>query len=35
MLIGMAFAVILGAAGGLFPASNAARKEILTALREV
>jgi putative ABC transport system permease protein len=35
MCIGMAFAVILGAAGGLFPASNAARKEILTALREV
>ena len=35
MLIGMAFAVVLGAAGGLFPASNAARKEILTALREV
>ena len=35
MLIGMAFAVILGAAGGLFPASNAARKEILTALREI
>ncbi len=35
MLIGMAFAVVLGAAGGLFPASNAARKEILTALREI
>ncbi len=35
MMIGMAFAVILGAAGGLFPASNAARKEILTALREI
>ena len=35
MLSGMAFAVILGAAGGLFPAGNAARKEILTALREV
>jgi putative ABC transport system permease protein len=35
MLIGMAFAVILGAAGGLFPASNAARKEILAALREI
>jgi putative ABC transport system permease protein len=35
MLAGIAFAVILGAAGGLFPASNAARKEILTALREI
>jgi len=35
MAIGIAFAVILGALGGLFPASNAARKEILTALREV
>jgi len=32
---GIAFAVILGAVGGFFPASNAARKEILTALREV
>jgi putative ABC transport system permease protein len=35
MMVGIAFAVILGAAGGLFPASNAARKEILTALREI
>ncbi len=35
MMVGIAFAVILGAAGGLFPASNAARKEILTALRQV
>jgi putative ABC transport system permease protein len=35
MAVGIAFAVILGAAGGLFPASNAARKEILTALREI
>jgi putative ABC transport system permease protein len=35
MLTGIAFAVILGAAGGLFPAGNAARKEILTALREI
>jgi putative ABC transport system permease protein len=35
MLAGIVFAVVLGAAGGLFPASNAARKEILTALREV
>ena len=35
MVVGIAFAVILGAVGGLFPARNAARKEILTALREV
>ena len=35
MLSGIVFAVILGAAGGLFPAGNAARKEILTALREI
>ena len=35
MLAGIVFAVVLGAAGGFFPASNAARKEILTALREV
>jgi len=35
MLTGIAFAMILGAVGGLFPASNAARKEILTALRQV
>lgn len=35
MLTGMAFAVLLGAIGGLFPASNAARKEILVALRQV
>ena len=34
MLIGVAFAVILGAVGGLFPARMAARKEILSALRE-
>ena len=32
---GIAFAVILGAIGGLFPARNAPKKEILTALREV
>jgi putative ABC transport system permease protein len=32
---GVIFAVVLGALGGLFPASNAARKEILNALREV
>lgn len=35
MAIGLTFALILGAVGGLFPARNAARKEILTALREV
>ncbi|MEO8659260.1 MAG: ABC transporter permease [Bryobacteraceae bacterium] len=35
MLWGITFAVFLGAVGGLFPASNAARKEILTALREI
>ena len=32
---GMIFALVMGALGGLLPASNAARKEILTALREV
>ncbi len=31
---GMVFAIIMGALGGLFPAWNAARKEILVALRE-
>jgi ABC-type antimicrobial peptide transport system permease subunit len=31
----MAFALVLGAVGGLFPALSAARKEILSALREV
>jgi putative ABC transport system permease protein len=35
MLIGLAFAIVLGSFGGLFPASNAARKQILVALREV
>ena len=35
MLIGIVFALVVGAIGGLFPARNAARKEILTALREV
>ncbi|MEJ1932552.1 ABC transporter permease [Nostoc sp. NIES-2111] len=33
MAIGVAFALILGAFGGLFPAGSAARKEILTALK--
>jgi len=35
MLAGLVFSTILGALGGLFPARQAARKEILTALREV
>ncbi len=35
MLVGIGFAAVLGCVGGLFPARNAARKEILTALREV
>jgi putative ABC transport system permease protein len=35
MAVGVGFALVLGALGGLFPARNAARKEILTALREI
>jgi putative ABC transport system permease protein len=35
MLIGLAFALVMGTLGGLFPARMAARKEILTALREI
>ena len=35
MAVGLVFAVVLGALGGLFPARSAARKEILTALREM
>jgi len=35
MATGIIFAMALGAVGGLFPARNAANKEILTALREV
>ncbi len=35
MLYGILFAMFMGAAGGLFPARMAARKEILTALREI
>jgi len=35
MLLGIGFAAALGCVGGLFPARNASRKEILTALREV
>jgi ABC-type antimicrobial peptide transport system permease subunit len=34
MAIGVSFAVILGAVGGMFPARMAAKKEILNALRE-
>jgi putative ABC transport system permease protein len=32
---GLIFAMVIGAAGGLLPAVNAARKQILTALREI
>jgi len=32
---GVLFAVVLGAFGGVFPANNAARKEILAALRQL
>ncbi len=35
MALGVGFALILGAFGGLLPARMAARKEILTALREI
>lgn len=35
MLVGVIFALVVGAIGGLFPATSAARKEILTALREI
>jgi putative ABC transport system permease protein len=35
MLTGVVFALVMGALGGLFPAASAARKEILTALREI
>lgn len=35
MAIGLAFSMLLGAAGGFLPARQAAKKEILTALREV
>lgn len=34
MAIGLIFSMLLGAVGGLLPARQAARKEILTALRE-
>jgi putative ABC transport system permease protein len=35
MAVGIMLSLILGAAGGLLPARQAAKKEILTALREV
>ena len=35
MAMGLAFALLMGAIGGLFPARSAANKEILTALREI
>ena len=35
MGIGVAFALIMGALGGFFPARSAAKTEILTALRNV
>jgi len=35
MALGVAFAMILGALGGLFPARSASRKEILAALRGI
>jgi putative ABC transport system permease protein len=35
MLAGIGFAMVLGAIGGLFPATSASKKEILTALREI
>lgn len=35
MIVGIVFALILGAVGGLLPARQAAKKEILIALREV
>jgi len=35
MVWGLVFAMVLGAVGGLFPARNASRKEILAALRGI
>ena len=35
MMVGILFSLILGAVGGLLPARQAAKKEILTALREI
>ena len=35
MTVGVIFAVVMGAVGGLFPARSAAKTEILTALRDI
>lgn len=35
MVAGIVFAMVMGALGGLFPAWNAARKQVLTALRAI
>jgi len=35
MALGVGFALVLGALGGLFPAHNASKKEILAALRGI
>jgi putative ABC transport system permease protein len=35
MLTGMGFALFIGAVGGLLPAAQAARKQILEALRDI
>ena len=35
MMYGVIFAMVLGVFGGVFPARNAARKQILNALREI
>jgi putative ABC transport system permease protein len=35
MAVGIAFALVMGTLGGLFPARSAARKEILVALRDI
>ena len=35
MAVGVAFALVMGALGGLFPARSASKKEILTALRDI
>ena len=35
MAAGVAFALVMGALGGVFPARSAAKKEILTALRDM
>jgi ABC-type antimicrobial peptide transport system permease subunit len=34
MATGMVFAIVLGAIGGVLPARTAAKKEIVSALRE-